>query len=160
MTDRSRVVNHPNHPTQGLRIESGRSDSWSDCRSVPGVGIRTNFLALSDRRPSRGPKFWLVRPRAEPSRIVQLSENRSARLSARLPSTFSDKFGQSDSRIPENIGAFFRRNLGFFSDFFKNYYSLTTDLVSFCLSRLLLTEEYLYFIKKNTKDIALLQFLF
>ena len=26
-----------------------------------GVGIRTNFLALSDRRPSRGQKFWLVR---------------------------------------------------------------------------------------------------
>ena len=50
----------------------------SDCRSVPGVAIRTNFLALSDRRPSRGPKFWLIRPRAEPSRIVQLTKNFSA----------------------------------------------------------------------------------
>ena len=118
MTDRSRVVNHPNHPTPGLRIESGRSDLWSesDRRTVgpfQGSPFGQIFLlcptdgraevqnfGLSDREPSR----------AELSNCPKIS-----RLSAWLSSTFSDKFGQSNNRIPKTLGAF----LGQINVFFR-----------------------------------------
>ena len=47
----------------------------------PGVLIRTKFIGLSDRRPSRGQKFYLC-PTESRAEIVRLSEKRSARIAA------------------------------------------------------------------------------
>ena len=70
----------------GLRGAHSDKNSWV---VRPTAEPRPKFIGLSYRKPSR-------------AELVRLSEKCSARISARLPSTFSDNFGQSDSRIPQS----------------------------------------------------------
>ena len=60
-----------------------------------GIGLRTKIFALSDRKPSR---------------IVQLSENRSTRLT----SNFSDKFRHRTAELPRLLEQYFKRYSTFF----------------------------------------------
>ena len=88
----------------------------SDCRSVPGVAIRTNFLALSDRRPSRGPKSLAcpTESRAEPNCPIVRKSLGSALGSA--PEHFFGQIrtvGQPNSRESRSI---FSLELTFFSN--------------------------------------------
>ena len=102
-----RPTDRPNHrpdPTrpdfQNRGFRKVRPDPTSNIGGrCPGVGIRTKFLALSDLRPSRGPKFLAcpTESRAELSDCPKI-----ARLGSRLGSralfrTNSD-IGQPSSR--------------------------------------------------------------
>jgi len=90
-----------------------------------GWAFGQNFLLCPTDGRAEVQNFSLVRPKAEPSRIVRLSENRSARLSARLPSTFSDKFGHRTAELPRLLELNLERYLCFF--FLNNYFSRTND---------------------------------
>ena len=88
----------------------------------PGVGIRTKFLPLSDRRPSRGLKFLAcpTESRAEPNcPIVRKSARLASRLGSRALFRTNSDTGQPSSRGSRNTF------LGIFHNFFlfsSNYY--------------------------------------
>ena len=115
--------------------------------SASGVGIRTKFLALSDRRPSRGPKFLAcpTESRAEPNCPIVRKSLGSA------PEHFFGQIRTSDSRAPETFGALWRYIC--FILFLNDYFSRTNDNVNvfYCLGRLSPAENcFVYFIVKET----------
>ena len=64
------------------------------------------FLCPTDGR-AEVKNFWLVRPKAEPSRIVQLSENRLGSPLGSAPEHFFGQIRTPDSRAPETLGTLF-----------------------------------------------------
>jgi hypothetical protein len=88
-------------------------------RSKPGVGIRTKFLPLSDRRPSRGQKFLAcpTESRAEPNCPIV---RKSARLGSRALFRTNSDTGQPSSRDSLNtiLGI---NNAALFINFFYFY---------------------------------------
>ena len=83
-----------NWSTTPPRARGGHSDKISS--SVrPTAEPRSKIFGLSDRKPSR----------AELSNCPKIG---SARFSARLPSTFSDKFGHRTAELPRLSEHFFR----------------------------------------------------
>ena len=105
-----------------MRSVSRQTFSGPYFRQEPGLGIRTKFLPLSDRRPSRGLKFLAcpTESRAEPNcPIVRKSARLASRLGSRALFRTNSDTGQPSSRGSRNT---FLGIINQFCLFSSNYY--------------------------------------